>query len=169
MATAVSQVWMRYAKYIMAGTLSGAAFGVLSGPLAMICFIALESYRHHIDPTGFELLVAPVFGVLCGAAEGAVFGVLWARGVPSRPRFKISHLIGLVLISALVMGFFVLRPQLAALVVLNGLILLPIAALVMESLRFGEQDQDRRGPSRRVRSSSGGPAECGNDGQSPRV
>ncbi len=146
MATVISQAWVRCAKYIMAGTLSGAIFGVLSGPLAMICFIALESYRRHIDPTGFELLVAPVFGVLCGAAEGAVFGVLWARGMPSRPRFKISHLMGLVLISSLVMGFFVLLTQLAVLALFNGLVLLPIAALVLEFIRLvgGDSTECRR-------------------------
>ena len=143
MATVVSRAWVRYAKYITAGTLSGAIFGILTGPLAMICFIAIESYRRHIDPTGFELLVAPIFGVLCGAAQGAVFGVLWARGMPCQPRFKISHLMGFMLISALVMGFFVLLTQLAVLALLNGLILLPIAALMLESLRFAERRRDR--------------------------
>ena len=161
MATVVIRARVRYAKYIIAGTLSGAIFGILSGPLDMICFIAIESYRRHIDPTGFELLVAPIFGVLCGAAQGAVFGVLWARGMPCQPRFKVPHPLGLVLISALVTGCFVLLTQFAVLALLNGLILLPIAALVLESLRFAERDKDRRRPSCRVRSSSGGPVEHG--------
>ena len=121
----------RWWTLALAGGFAGGLFGILSGPIAMLAFMWLESYLHGTTFLGLELVGAPIFGSILGALEGTGLGAVW-KFVVNRPRrLTIARLMLVVAISGLGFAFFVANPPIALMALVNCMLLLPVVIVVL--------------------------------------
>jgi hypothetical protein len=65
--------WWNLAKV---GAMTSAAFGIVSGPMAMLGTMWLDHYLRGTTFLGLELVGAPILGIVLGAIEGAFLGAI---------------------------------------------------------------------------------------------
>jgi hypothetical protein len=120
----------------------------------MIVCMIIEHNVHGTTFLGLELVGAPILGIILGTSEGAVFGAIWSYMVSRPRRLTIARLMLVTVILGPILALIVASPLLALLVLLNAVLVLPVAIMIM--IAVGQYDEERRQSDRRnPRPSSG--------------